>query len=53
MGRDTLKVIVKLEEIIRRREKETSPPWPREKWDYTEWEEALDELQEWERRNWS
>jgi hypothetical protein len=41
----------KLEEIISRRENETTPPWPRNKWDFTEWEETFDELFAWEARN--
>lgn len=32
-----------LAEIISRRENECNPPWPCSEWDYTEWEEAIDE----------
>lgn len=49
MGRDALRHSVRdeiFEEILSRRENETDPPWPRKDWDYTEWEEALQELKE-------
>lgn len=36
----------KLEEIIQRREN-GKVFWSRARWDYTEWEEALDELRAW------
>lgn len=51
MGRDTLtpeEEYQKIEEIISRREKESN--WSRSDWDYTEWEEAYDELYSWKRR---
>lgn len=32
------------EMVLRRREMEDSQPWPRTQWDYTEWEEALQEI---------
>lgn len=32
------------EMVLRRRETEGNRPWPRTQWDYTEWEEAFDEI---------